>query len=335
MVNTNVRLNLADTARELSAVLEKRTSYEKVLRETQWIERPITILGSGASKLAGLAAARVFEWLLGSPASAHDVAEFGNYMLPSLRPRSVLIAVSPPGEDKDLLEIVRKARQRGAVVLAMTSGEESPLAKACRGALVLPRAEEAQPSARTAFLEHAALLYVACLAANRFNPRHPLAGSWEEEFAELPARLEWAHAHLGDAVQSFAEIIKNARYTVVTGGGLYHPAGLQVARLGWELSGSRFQAFEPRDLMEGLPRNLGEADVALVASGSSCRVKRNVHAAAAKLKARNVRILSVTDNNDQDLVQLSSLAILLPPLSEVAGSLLQVAVLQRIISRAA
>jgi DNA-binding MurR/RpiR family transcriptional regulator len=333
MVNMNVRLNLADTARELSALLEEKQSYEKVIRETRWMEGPIAIVANGGSNPAGLAAARAFEWLLGVTVSVCDVAEFGSYMLPSLRPRSVLIAVSPSGEDKDLLEIVRKARQSGSTALALTRSRESRLAGACRGAFVLHCAEEAQPAARTAFLEHAALLYVACLAADIFNPRHPLAGSWEREFAELPNRLQWVHAHLSDAGESFAEMINHARHTVVIGGGLYYASALQAARLGWQLSNHYVQIFGLYDLLGGAPMDLGEADVALVASGSTCRVKKAVHAVAAKLEARNVRILSITDNNDQELVQLSSLAMLVPRLCEISGSLLQGAVLQWIILR--
>jgi D-arabinose 5-phosphate isomerase GutQ len=333
-MNTNIKLNLADTARELAAVLQQRKSYEKVIRETQWMEGPLTIVGSGASQVAGLAAARTLEWLLGSPVSVRGVAEVGGYVLPSVRPRSVFIAVSPSGEDKDLLEIVRKVRLRGAAVLALTRSGESSLGRACSRVLLLPCAEEARPAVRTAFLEHAALLYVACLAASIFNPRHPLAASWEEDFAGLPDRLQWVHAHLGDAVQSVADAVNHARQTLVTGGGLYHSSALQAARLAWQVSGSRVQTCESRELVDDVPRDLGEADGVLLASGSSCRVKKIVHAAAAKLKGRNVRVLSVTDNNDQELVQPSSLAILLPVLSEVTGSLLELAVLQWIMLRA-
>jgi DNA-binding MurR/RpiR family transcriptional regulator len=371
MPNTNVRLDLADAGRELSTLLGQRQLYEKVIRETQWMQGPITIVASGASNVAGLAAARTFEWLLGVTVSVRDIAEFESYLLPALRPRSVLIAVSPSGEDQDFLETIQKARRSGSTALALTPSSEGPLAKACHAAFVLPWAEESQrglraatkptglrsgsgdglvknlpqktrnsdfamqAAARTAFLEHGALLYVACVAADIFNPRHALAGSWEQEFAELPDHLQWAHAHLSNAAQSFADAIRHARHAVVTGGGLYHASALQAARLARQLPDSYVQDFELHDLLDDASTHVGQAYTALVASGSGCRVKKAVHTAAAKLKAKGVRILSVTDGIDQELVRRSSLAILLPRLCEVSGSLLQVAVLQWIMLLAA
>jgi glutamine---fructose-6-phosphate transaminase (isomerizing) len=334
MANPIARLNLADTARELSALLEQRNSYEKVIRDTHWTDGTLTIIGRGASRVAALAAARAFEWLLGWPVAVREASEFGSYALPNLRPRSLLIAVSPSGEDLDLLETVKKAHQRGAAVLALTRNVESSLGKACRSTFALPCVEESEPAVRTTFLEQAALLYVACLAASIFNPRHTIAGTWEGEFGGLPDRLQWVHAHLGDAVQAVAETVRQATDTIVTGAGLYHASALQGARLAWQLSGRHTHAFQARELLDGAPGQIGEADVVLVLSGSSCRAKQRVHSAAAQLKDKNVRILAVTDNNDQEVVRVSSMAILLPAFSEIAGCLLELAVVQWIMARA-
>jgi D-arabinose 5-phosphate isomerase GutQ len=330
MAKTNVRLAMADTARELSAVLKNRNLYEKVIREAHWMEGPITIVGSGVSRVAGLAAARVLEWLLGWPAAARDPAEFASYILSTLRPRSVLIAVSPSGEEEDLLEVVRRAQRQGVSALAFTRNPESELVRMARGACLLSCAEEASPPVRTAFLEQATLTYIACIAASVFNPRHPLAGTWEEEFGSLPARLEWVQEHLGDAVKSAAEALKQAGHNVLTGGGLYYPSALQAARLAWQISSGRVQAVELHDLINGA---LGaEAGVALILSGSACKVKKRVYALAARLREKNAQIFSITDNNDRQLAKLSNLAILLPVLSEVTGSLLALAVLQWLIA---
>jgi glutamine---fructose-6-phosphate transaminase (isomerizing) len=323
-----IRLDLADTARDLSAVLKNRSSYEKVIRETHWMKGLLIIIGSGASRLACLAAARAFEWLLGWPATVKEAVEFGAYVLPALPPRSLLIAVSPSGGDENLLEILWKARQRGATALALTQNAESSLARMMHRTFSLPCGEEVPSAIRTAFVEHAALLYIVCVTASIFNPRHPLAGDWEQEFEGLPERLAWMRAHLGEAVGSAAGALKQAHQTLLTAGGLYHPSALHAAWIRRQFANTCTQVFEPHELLDSAPGGLAEADVALILSASHCRIKKSIHSAAARLKEKKVRVFSLTDSNDRQLVQSSELAILLPVLSEVTGSLLELALLQ-------
>jgi D-arabinose 5-phosphate isomerase GutQ len=324
MKKTGTRLAIADAGRGFSAVLKSRKLYEKVVRETRWTEGSVTIVGNGASGIAGLAAAQAFEWM-------RDIAEFGSYVLPNLPPRSVLIALSASGEDEDIVELVSKTRQRGGSALALTANPESRLGGMVRAAFVLPVTKEAPP-ATMAFLEHATFVYIACIAASVFNPRHPWAGSCEEEFASLPARLEWVQEQLGDAVESAAEVMKQARVTILAGGGLYHPSGLQAVHSAWQTAAKPAMAFNPGEILDGAPGGLGKADAAILLSGSNCRTKKRVHAVASYLKEKNVQLISITDHNDRALVQSSTLAILLPVLSEATGPLLALAVAEWLIA---
>jgi hypothetical protein len=53
-----------------------------------------------------------------------------------------------------------------------------------------------------------------------------------------------------------------------------------------------------------------------------------VHEAAAQIKLKGGRLFSMTDTNDRELVNRSELAVLIPPLSEVGGSILSLALLE-------
>ena len=48
---------------------------------------------------------------------------------------------------------------------------------------------------------------------------------------------------------------------------------------------------------------------------------------AERLKGSRARVFSVTDTNDRSLVELSRMALLLPTMSEMVGSLLATALL--------
>jgi DNA-binding MurR/RpiR family transcriptional regulator len=70
-------------------------------------------------------------------------------------------------------------------------------------------------------------------------------------------------------------------------------------------------------------------------SGSRLRIKREVHQAAAQIKLKGARLITLTDTNDRELVDRSEIAILMPPLSEVGGSILALALLELLASQMA
>jgi DNA-binding MurR/RpiR family transcriptional regulator len=70
-------------------------------------------------------------------------------------------------------------------------------------------------------------------------------------------------------------------------------------------------------------------------SGSRLRIKREVHQAAAQIKPKGARLITLTDTNDRELVDRSEIAILMPPLNEVGGSILALALLELLASQVA
>ena len=63
-------------------------------------------------------------------------------------------------------------------------------------------------------------------------------------------------------------------------------------------------------------------------SGSRLRAKRLLHVTADEVEAKGCRVFSMTDSNDRELVDRSEMAVLLPQVSEVGGSVLALALLE-------
>jgi DNA-binding MurR/RpiR family transcriptional regulator len=70
-------------------------------------------------------------------------------------------------------------------------------------------------------------------------------------------------------------------------------------------------------------------------SGSRLKIKREVHEAAVQIKLKGARLITLTDTNDRELVDRSEIAVLGPPLSEVGGSILALALLELLASQVA
>ena len=88
------------------------------------------------------------------------------------------------------------------------------------------------------------------------------------------------------------------------------------------------QGIEASDFLAGHISHLRRGEAALFVSGSRLRAKRLLHETAAQVKVKGGRLFSMTDTNDRELVNRSEMAVLLPPVSEVGGSVLALALLE-------
>jgi len=322
------RSKILEIPRLLRDTLEKSVhEYETLIRHVRWGEAPIYICACGASVPLGMAGAYLFEWLTGWSAVARSANVFEAYTVPTLRPRAVLLVISASGEDPDALEIARLARFRGAMPLAMTRHADSPLARACEG-VFLTRDEGAEDSAAAAICQLAALSLLALTAARILKHSSSGLEMLEDELKRLPGQLEWSFTQFRDALRSLAQELRALDRFWLVGGGLYHPV---VARGAWRLSAFgeiHGEGIEVSQFCSGPLSQVRRGEAALFVSGSRLRIKPLVHQAAGQMKAKGGRLISLTDTNDRELVERSEIAILLPTLSEVGGSLLTLALLE-------
>jgi glucosamine--fructose-6-phosphate aminotransferase (isomerizing) len=322
------RAKILEIPRLLRDTLEKGVhEYETLIRRVRWGESPIYICGCGPSLPLGSAGAYLFEWLAGWPALARSAEVFGAYSVLALRARSVLLVISASGEDAESLETARLARSRGAVPLALTRSADSPLAKACEG-VFLTRDEGAEDSAAAAVCQLAALCSIALTATRLLRRSSPGLDSLEDELKRLPEQMEWSFTQLLDALRSLAGELHALERFWLVGSGLYHPV---VARMAWRFGASgeiQCEGIEASDFVSGPLAHLRRGEVALFVSGSRLRAKRLLHEAALQIKVKGGRLLSITDANDRELVNRSEMAVLLPAVSEVGGSMLALALLE-------
>jgi glucosamine--fructose-6-phosphate aminotransferase (isomerizing) len=332
----DLKAEILDTPRALRETLEKgRPEYDALVRRTRWGDGPIYIVGSGPPLVAGLTAAYAFESLLGWPAVVREAAVFQAYSASGLRPRSVLLAISPSGEDREILEVAEMARGRGATVLALASNAQGGLAQMADGVFLVRAGEEGGAGAKLALCQQAAASYLGLVAARVLKRHQPPLEAMEADFEKLPAHVEWVLTQLTDAAQSFAAQLRGLRGLCAVGGGFYHPAALQWAWLVRKLTGIDARGFEVAEFLHGPLARLEREAAVIVVSGSRCRAKKYIHQLVERLRKAKLRIFSVSDANDPEVSRHSELAVLLPVLSEVAGATLALAVLDWVAYQAA
>ncbi len=318
--------DILDIPRALRETLHQgRSEYESLVRRTRWGEGPIFIVGHGATFLAGLVATYAFEGLLGWPVIARPTSVFHNYSLALLRPRSVVLALEGSGNETGLVEAIRAARSRGASVLVMACDQTSPAAQAADETFLVRAGEGLEDGPKALVLKHAAVTYLALVAARVLKRHHPQLDLLDQDFVKLPEHLEWVQTQMAGALRGFAAELAGLSRVLVVGGGPYHPAALLAAYLMRAWAGFEAQASDVPSIRDITSAVAGRDFGVCFLSGSKCRVKKEVHLAAADLKKAGAKVFSLTDGNDRELAERSALAFLFPPLPELAGSMLVLA----------
>lgn len=321
--------------RDLRETMEKgRPEFEAMVRRVRWGDGPLFVVGTGPSYFAALTAIYAFEGLVGLPVIARRAADFEAYAVSTLRQRSLVLALSNSGETAATLDAARAARARGAVVLAMTNNPASTLAQSSDLVVLLRAADSTATFLSTHLCQQAAVGYLSLVAAQVLKRHHHHLDVLEQEFAQLPGQVERIQTHLQDAVHALAAELKDLTTISVVGGGFYHPIALQAARLLNENSRVRAVGMEEGAFRVAAAVPGAAASAVLFLSGTHCRVKKRMHAVCAEAKESGMKIFSVTDGNDRALQESSSLSLLLPELTEMAGSTLTLALVQSLAEHA-
>ncbi|HEV2495306.1 MAG TPA: SIS domain-containing protein [Terriglobia bacterium] len=327
----NIRQEILKVPESLRETLEKgRPGFEAVVRETRWSARPLFLVGRGASHLAALTGALAFESVLGLPVVVRRALDFRAYSASVLDSRSILFAVSQSGESADTLECAHAARRRGSTVLALTASPATKLAQLADRVFVVPAGEEEEPRVRTALCQQAALGAISLLAARIVKAPDPEVASVEEDLLKLPAEIERTLAHFRDAMRALAAELAGAKSLSVVGAGFYYPAALQWSRLVERLLGIPVACFTPDEFDEFRPRPHRVPEPApkvVVLSSSRCKLKAQADEVARACHKAGTGVFSITDSADRELATRSSLAVLLPTLHELPGSILTLALL--------
>lgn len=322
------RQAILDTPRALREMLEKgRPEYEAVIRRTRWGDGPLFIVGRGPSLFAGMTVGLGFESLVGWPVVVREATEFSAHALGVLRPRSVVLAISQSGESPETLEAARAAHSRGATVLAVTKAAQSTLAALADGIFLVGAGGESGSDGTSSVCRHAALGYISLVAAQVLKRHHPQLATLETEFQRIPEHIEWVLTQLGDAVRPFAAELKRCEDITVAGGGFFHSIAAEWARqFSREM---RIPVESPASFEDEFDcfRNPAAGRAIIFLSNSRCRLKRAVHKAAARAERAGIKSLTITDRDDRELQNHSSLAILLPTLHEMTGAVLTLALL--------
>ncbi len=281
----------------------------------------------GTSDHAALYAAYLTEIRLGIPAGLASPSAITVYgARPDLRD-CLVVGVSQSGGSPDLGEVVRVAREQGALTLAVTNAPGSPLAEAAELHIDLDAGPERAIAATKTYT--AELLALLMLIEGVRAPGGALPTDEREALSRLP---QLAEETLRDSTAvEIADRYRFAARIVTTGRGYAYPTAREAALKLMETSYLPALAFSGADLLHG-PLAMADPDVpvlAIVGAGPGGRSMRDVLARVGERRADLVVIGPDRDLNGADL-NGAALRIPTPAVDERYAALLDILPLQRL-----
>ncbi|HKP61696.1 MAG TPA: glutamine--fructose-6-phosphate transaminase (isomerizing) [Polyangiales bacterium] len=246
----------------------------------------VLMIGCGSAAHAAQAAQHLFARIAGRRVSWATASEV-DHLLPFMDRQSLLVALSQSGETMDVLDAVRRARERGAQIAALTNVEGSSLWRTADLRIGLGVGPERCVLATKSLSAKLAILY---LTAHALRQQLPAAeAALERAAADIEDMLgEARRAHL----QRIARSIASKEHLYVLGRGPSYALALETALKIKEVSYIHAEGFASGELKHGV--------IALIEPGTPCialvpkdDTESDVLAGALQVKARGAQIIGI------------------------------------------
>lgn len=204
----------------------------------------------------------------------------------------VAIAVSQSGRTPEIVDVLGRMRAAGACALAVTNGDDSPLASEADAAVDLGAGDErAVPATKTFTAQVAAF----ALVAEAIGPVPWAPGDWDA----LPDAVEDV---LGDDAppRSVASAIGDARGLIAVARGYLYGVALEAALKLKETTSLLAEGYSAADFRHG-PIAVVDAGLPVLAFSAAGPAAADVAELAGEVRGRGGRVIAVSDAPEADL----------------------------------
>ncbi len=287
----------------------------------------VVLLGMGTSRHAAMVGEYLIEDWAGIPARAVDASEF-RYRRPTFGPKTLAVVLTQSGETADTLVGLHRAKERGALTVAVTNVFASSAARDADGAIYLHSGPEICVASTKTLAAHMVSLSLLSLRLATVNGRVSL-----ERRRELVAAFRALPEQVRELVEREKEIAKIAqRYSAFRnfmyfGRGLSYPVALEGALKLKEISYIHAEATTGGELKHGPIALLDDKFPVIAictASATKDKMVSNVH----EIVARNAPVLALITTGDRSLDGVATEVFEMPEVEEVSAAILNTVMLQ-------
>jgi glucosamine--fructose-6-phosphate aminotransferase (isomerizing) len=302
--------------REFDVDDEKLRAYNEVL-----------LLGMGTSRHAAMVGEYLVEDWAGIPARAQDASEF-RYRRPTFGPKTLAVVLTQSGETADTLVGLHRAKERGALTVAVTNVFASSAARDADGAIYLHSGPEICVASTKTLAAHMVSLSLLALRLATVNGRVSLERR-HELVAALRALPEQIHQLVGreKEIAKIAERYSKFRNFMYFGRGLSYPVALEGALKLKEISYVHAEGTTGGELKHG-PIALLDKEFPVIAICTASPTKDKMVSNVHEIVARDAPVLALVTEGDHSLDGVATDVFAMPAAEESMGAILNTVMLQ-------
>lgn len=287
----------------------------------------IQIIACGTSLHAAMVGKYIIESFCGIAVDVEASSEY-IYRKTVTNENTLVIGVSQSGETADTLTAIKQAKAKGSHILIITNRPDSAMAREADSLVSVNAGIEVSVAATKSYLAQLLSFYLLALkmAEVKKSIDEPLLQTLKNELMLLPQKLEQILVHKED-IQNCAKAYANTKDFIFIARGVNFPTALEGALKLKEISYINATGYPAGELKHGPIAMLDESMpvLSILMKGS---VYDKILSNSEESKARNARMIALTNSNDDKLNSLFDFVIRIPEIQEYLSPLLAIVPLQ-------
>ena len=322
-----VRNNLSG---KLHSPLEPITLDEvKLNKETLKRLNRIQIIACGTSLHAAMIGKYLIETFCGIAVDVEASSEY-IYRRTVTDENTLVIGVSQSGETADTLTAIKQAKARGSHILIITNRPDSSMAREADSLVPVNAGIEVSVAATKSYIAQLMAFYLLALymAEVKDNTDASLIQSVKNELILLPQKIEQILANTED-IQKCARKYSSTKDFIYVARGINFPTALEGALKLKEISYINATGYAAGELKHGPIAMLDDTMpvLSILMNGS---IYEKLLSNSEEAKARNARMIALTNSTDPKLDDLFETIIRVPDVQEFLSPIIAVIPLQLI-----
>lgn len=320
---------ITDTMRDRILFDTKSTNLTEIGIKEKFFDslKRINFVACGTSYHAGLTGKYIIEEMAGIPVDVDVASEF-RYKTPLVSSETLTIAISQSGETADTLAAVRLARKHGSTVLSICNVIDSTIARESDHVLYTHAGPEISVASTKAFTSQLMAIYLLAVhigrRLNRISKQQSI--HYIDTLIELPSLLDGILKQEDLIVAVAKEYAKYSDFLYL-GRGISYPVALEGALKLKEISYIHAEGYPAGEIKHG-PIALVSPQMPVLFVAVQGRVYEKIKNNIEEVKARDGKIISITNTDGKGIQKLSDASFLIPVIDEMFTPILTIVPLQ-------
>lgn len=289
----------------------------------------IQIIACGTSLHAAMVGKYIIEAFCGIPVDVEPSSEY-IYRKTVTDEHTLVIGVSQSGETADTLTAIKQAKAKGSHVLIITNRPDSAMAREADSLIPVSAGIEVSVAATKSYIAQLTSFYLLALymAETKESLPEDELNEIKSEMLILPQKIEQILAHK-ENIQACARKYASTRDFIYIARGINYPTALEGALKLKEISYINATGYPAGELKHG-PIAMLDETMPVLSILMQGKVFEKLLSNSEEAKARNARMVALTNSSDPKLEDLFDFIIKVPEVHEYLSPIVATIPLQLI-----